>query len=66
MDKIIIKKVSSRQEMDDFLQVVKKIYANCPQYVPEFENDVRGLFDIKTNPGLDFPTSNLLLHTRTV
>ena len=54
MDKIIIKKVSSRQEMDDFLQVVKKIYANCPQYVPEFENDVRGLFDIKTNPGLDF------------
>lgn len=54
MDEIIIKKVSSRQEMDDFLHVVKNIYANCPQYVPEFESDVRGLFDIKTNPGLEF------------
>ena len=54
MDEIIIKKVSSRQEMDDFLHVVKKIYADCQQYVPEFESDVRGLFDIKTNPGLEF------------
>ena len=54
MDEIIVKKVNSQQEMDDFLCVVKKIYADCPQYVPEFESDVRGLFDIKTNPGLDF------------
>ena len=50
MDEIIVKKVNSQQEMDDFLCVVKKIYADCPQYVPEFESDVRGLFDIRTNP----------------
>ena len=48
MDEITIKKVNSQQEMGDFIHVVKKIYANCPQYVPEFESDVRGLFDIKT------------------
>ena len=54
MDEITIKKVNSRREMDDFIHVVKKIYAGCPQYVPEFERDIRGLFDIKTNPGLEF------------
>ena len=36
MDEITIKKVSSRQDMNDFIHVVKKIYADCPQYVPEF------------------------------
>ena len=54
MDEITIKKVSSRQEMDDFIHVVKRIYANYPQYVPEFESDIHGLFDIKSNPGLEF------------
>lgn len=54
MDEITIKKVSCSREMDDFIRVVKVIYAKCPQYVPELESDVRGLFDIKTNPGLDF------------
>ena len=54
MDEITIKKVSSRQEMNDFINVVRGIYADYPQYVPEFESDVRGLFDIKTNPGLEF------------
>ena len=54
MDEITIKKVSSRQDMNDFIHVVKKIYVDSPQYVPEFESDIRGLFDIKSNPGLEF------------
>ena len=54
MNKVKIVKVTSQKEMDDFIHVVDDIYRDYPQYVPEFENDVRGLFSIKTNPGLEF------------
>ena len=47
-------KVTGSKQMNDFIQLPKKIYRNIPQYVPEFESDVRGLFDIETNPGLEF------------
>lgn len=54
MEEIRVIKVTSSEQMNDFIQLPKKIYRNIPQYVPEFESDVRGLFDIKTNPGLEF------------
>lgn len=54
MNEVKIVKVTSQREMDDFIHVVDDIYRDYPQYVPEFENDVRGLFSIKTNPGLEF------------
>ena len=54
MEEVRVIKVTGREEMNDFIQLPKKIYRNIPQYVPEFESDVRGLFDIKTNPGLEF------------
>lgn len=40
--------------MNDFIRVPCKIYCDCPQYVPDFENEVRGLFSRRTNPGLEF------------
>lgn len=40
--------------MNDFVHVVDRIYRNCPQYVPDFESDVRKLFDRRKNPGLAF------------
>lgn len=54
MEEVRVIKVTGSEEMNDFIQLPKKIYRNIPQYVPEFESDVRGLFDIKTNPGLEF------------
>ena len=54
MEEVRVIKVTGSEEMYDFIQLPKKIYRNIPQYVPEFESDVRGLFDIKTNPGLEF------------
>lgn len=54
MEEIRVIKVTRRKEMKDFIRLPKTIYRNIPQYVPEFESDVRGLFKIKTNPGLEF------------
>ena len=54
MNEIRIIKANSRREMDDFIHVVDRIYRDYPQYVPDLESDVRGLFSIKTNPGLEF------------
>ena len=54
MNEIRIVKANSRREMDDFIHVVDRIYRDYPQYVPDLESDVCGLFSIKTNPGLEF------------
>jgi len=54
MDEIKVIKVSTRREMNDFIRVPKHIYQGCQQYVPDMDSDVRGLFDLKKNPGLDF------------
>ena len=44
MDEIRVVKVSSRQEMNDFLNITDKIYAGCTQYVPDMRSDVRAMF----------------------
>ena len=54
MSEIRVKKVTSRQEMDDFIHVVDGIYRDCHQYVPEFESSIRDLFNLRTNSGLEF------------
>jgi len=53
-DEIKVVKITRRMEMKDFLRLPEKIYRNIPQYVPDFESDVRGAFSVKTNPGLEF------------
>lgn len=54
MSEILIRKVNSRQELADFIHIVDEIYQDYPQYVPDLENGIKGLFNIKTNPGLEF------------
>lgn len=54
MKKIIVKKVTTKHEMDDFIKLVDKLYANCPYYVPDLEMDVRDMFNPQKNPGLEF------------
>ncbi|MBQ8937272.1 MAG: N-acetyltransferase, partial [Bacteroidaceae bacterium] len=54
MQNIEIKKITTPEGLHDFIHVVYDIYRDCPQYVPDLESDVRGLFDVRTNAGLAF------------
>ena len=54
MAEIQVRQVNSRQTLRDFVHVVDGIYQGCRQYVPDFESDIKGLFNAKSNPGLAF------------
>ena len=47
-----IKKVETKRQMDDFVELPKRLYKGNSCYVPDLEQDVRGWFDPKHNPGL--------------
>ena len=49
-----IVRVKIKQEMKDFIHVTDDIYCNCPQYVPDWEQDLVDFFVPEKNPGLDF------------
>ena len=40
--------------MSDFIGLPRKIYADCPQYVPDLDLDVRAMFRPKKNTALEF------------
>ena len=50
--KCTIKTVQTKQQMDDFVGLPRKIYEGNPYYVPDMEMDVRRWFQPKHNPGL--------------
>ena len=54
MDIVDVVKINSKREMDDFIQLPYFIYQDCPQYVPDLEEDVRDLFNRHKNPAYDF------------
>ena len=53
MEEVRVIKVSSRREMDDFLNITDRIYAGNAQYVPDMRSDVRAMFSTKTQPEVD-------------
>ena len=54
MNKPKVKRVETRREMNDFVAFPDKIYRNCPQYVPDMEQEVRSMFLPAKNAGLAF------------
>lgn len=54
MGSILVKKVSSRKDLDEFVRFPMELYKDCPQYVPDMENDVRNSFNPEKNHGLSF------------
>lgn len=48
-----IKKVETKAEMNDFIEFPKKLYADCPYYVPDLDIDVRNTFDLRKNASLE-------------
>ena len=49
MQTIDVRKVTSRKEQDDYVRLPKYIYANCPQWVPDLDCDVRAQLDHRKN-----------------
>ena len=49
MQTIDVRKVTSRKEQDDYVRLPKYIYANCPQWVPDLDCDVRALLEHRKN-----------------
>ena len=54
MNKIQVKKVETKREMNDFVRLPKELYTGCPYYVPDLEMDIRETFDPRKNAGLEF------------
>lgn len=54
MKDLTIKKVKTKDEMNDFVRWAGKLYASCPYYVPDLETDVRDTFNPRKNAGLEF------------
>ena len=53
MKGLTIKKVTTKREMNDFVEFPETIYKDCPYYVPDLEMDVRNMFNPKKNAGLE-------------
>lgn len=54
MSKITINKVQTKREMDDFIRLPHRLYADCPQYVPDLDTDIRDTFNPCKNAGLEY------------
>ncbi len=54
MGKITVTEARSKREMSDFVRLPHRLYARCPQYVPELDADVLNTFDPRKNAGLDY------------
>lgn len=51
---IIVKPVTTKQEMADFIELPRRIYAGNRYYVPDLDMDVKETFSQKDNPALEF------------
>ena len=54
MKEIIVLKVNSKEDMNDFIQFPNLLYADCPYYVPDLDMDVQVTFNPQKNAGLEF------------
>lgn len=43
MNRIIVKKVEDKREIRDFIDIEKKIYNDCPYYIPNFKFDIKNI-----------------------
>lgn len=45
MKRIRIKTVKTKHEINDFVSLTDRIYADCPQYVPDLKSDIKDIFN---------------------
>ena len=53
-NKVTIEKVKNKRMMDDFVRLPHRLYAHCPQYVPDLDSDIRDTFNPRKNEGLEY------------
>lgn len=54
MGNVKVKKVTTKKDLDAFVDFPLKLYAGSKEFVPEMSNDVRGSFNPEKNHGLSF------------
>lgn len=54
MNEIDIRKVSTKKDLRDFVQLPYKLYAGNSCYVPDLESDIYNVFNPSQNSGLEF------------
>lgn len=54
MNEIDIRKVSTKKDLRDFVQLPYKLYADNSCYVPDLESDIYNVFNPSQNSGLEF------------
>ena len=54
MGNVSVKKVTTKKELDAFVDFPLRLYAGNKQFVPEMASDVRGSFNPDKNHGLSF------------
>ena len=54
MKKIIIKKVKTTEEMDNFIQFPKLLYADSPYFIPNLNMEEEIFFKTQESNGLEF------------
>lgn len=45
MKRIRIKTVKTKHEINDFVNLTDRIYADCPKYVPDLKSDIKDIFN---------------------
>ncbi len=54
MADIIVKPVTTKKDMKEFVELNYRLYKNHPYAVPDLAMDIKALFDKKKNPGIEF------------
>ena len=54
MSEIKVVKVSNSKQMDAFVQLPERIYADSQYYVPDLDSDIRDMFNPKKNTALKY------------
>lgn len=58
---IQIKEVTDNKALNIFIEFPNTLYKDCPQYVPEFKQDVKNMLNPAKNPALKFCSHKIFL-----
>ncbi|GHU85954.1 hypothetical protein FACS1894153_2110 [Bacteroidia bacterium] len=58
---VIIKEVSTKKQLKEFVKFPLQLYKNCPYFVPQLNLDCYNLLDTKKNPSYEFSESKCFL-----
>ncbi len=54
MKSVSVIQARNKHEMNDFIRLPRRLYAHCPQYVPDLDSDILDTFNPRKNAGLEY------------